>query len=164
MHKAEVLIKSIISNTELKKAELKSSELYAERKVTAKNKSSKIRLKSKAEKGEKKPKVDTKKESLRLYLDGKTIEQIAKERELKSVTIEGHLAHFVEDGTLDIYDFTTQENIDQVFEIAKELETTNLSPIKEIVLDDMDYGEIKLIMAYFKRENADILPFKTMEE
>lgn len=164
IHKAEALIKSIISNTELVKDEIKSSELYIERAKSASKKASKTKSKIAKPKGEKTPKIDTKKESLRMHLDGKSIDEIAKERELKNVTIEGHLAHFVEDGTLDIYEFSTQEKIDQVFEIANELETTNLSPIKEIVLDDMTYGEIRLIMAHFKRENADILPFKVNEE
>lgn len=163
IYKAEALIKSIISNTELVKEDVKKSELFVERAKTAPKSTSKTKLKVAKTKGEKTPKIDTKKESLRMYLDGKTVDEIAKERELKSITIEGHLAHFIEDGTVDIYDFTTQDKIDQVFEIAMELETIHLGPIKEIVLDDLTYGEIRLIIAHFKKENAHILPFKEHE-
>ena len=42
----------------------------------------------------KKPKGDTKKISLELFKAGKSIDQIALERELNSTTIFGHLAEF----------------------------------------------------------------------
>jgi len=153
IHKATSLNKSIISNSELQKKEILNNDLYKER--IHNNTKKRITAKTNT-----KNKIDTKKESLKMYLDGKSIAEISKQRNLKEITIEGHLAHFIEDGTLDIYDFTTHKNVETVFEIANELQTTKLSPIKEIVLDDMDYQEIKFIIAYFKKENAHILPFE----
>ena len=155
IYKSEALIKSIISNTELSKNEIKNSTLYSERAKELPKKSSKTKLKKSQKKENKAPKVDTKKESLKLYLDGMKISEIAKERGLKDITIEGHIAHFIEQGTLEIHDFAKQGDIDRVFEIADELETTNLSPIKEIVLDDMTWGKIKMIMAHYKRVKAE---------
>ncbi|MDA3890913.1 MAG: helix-turn-helix domain-containing protein [Salinivirgaceae bacterium] len=150
IHKAEALIKTIISNTELSKSELKNSDLYKQRIVDAPKKAER-KKKTLKEKTEKKAKVDTKAETLKMYLDGMKIKEIAKERDLKDVTIEGHLAHYIEKGTLEVTEFTSQENIDWVFEIADELETTNLSPIKEVVLDDLNYSEIRMIMAHYKK-------------
>src|SRR5690606_1157358 len=54
---------------------------------------------------EKKEKIDTKKVSYDLYLQGKTIAEIAKERTLNPVTIEGHLAHYVGLGLIDVKTF-----------------------------------------------------------
>ncbi len=58
-------------------------------------------------KKEKKP--DTKQVSLELFKEGKTIEEIAKERSMAFTTIEGHLAHFAGTGEIDIHEFVTPE-------------------------------------------------------
>ncbi len=54
------------------------------------------------EEPEKLPKPDTKLLSFELYRSGKTIDEIAAERGFVRSTIEGHLAHFVALGELDI--------------------------------------------------------------
>ncbi len=154
IYKSEALIKTILSNSELSKNEIKNSTLYKERSENLPEKISKTRKKTKSQEEKKAPKIETKKESLKMYLDGMKIVEIAKERELKDITIEGHLAHYIEIGTLEISDFAKQDKIDKVFEIADELETTNLGPIKEIVLDDMTWGEIRMIMAHYKKVKA----------
>ena len=50
-------------------------------------------------------KLDTKRVSLDLYKSGRTIDQIAAERNLKPGTIEGHLAYFIARGDLDALNF-----------------------------------------------------------
>lgn len=154
MLKTDALINTILRNSELSKSDIKESDLYKER-VTKKGKTTKTQNKEAKPKKEKKEKVDTKAETLKLYLEGLKIKDIAKERGFKEVTIEGHLAHYVENGTLEISEFASQEKVDWIFEIIDELETTRLSPIKEIVLDDLSYGEIKMIMAHYKREKPE---------
>lgn len=58
------------------------------------------------------PKPDTKKITLDLHLAGKTIAEIAAERELTEGTISGHLAHWVGTGDLPITVLVSQEEID----------------------------------------------------
>lgn len=155
IYKVDALISSILSNRELSKSELKSSDLY--QKKSQQKKSSKKNTqkpKSKKTKSGTKEKPDTKKESLRMYLDGLKPHEIAKERGLKPQTIENHLAHFIEDGTLEITDFMEQKTVDWICEIADELGTTQLGSIKEIVLDDATWSEIRMAMAYYKNLNS----------
>ena len=52
----------------------------------------------------KKKRGDTKKESLDLFKSGKSIEEIANERELNLATITGHLASFIQTGEIKITD------------------------------------------------------------
>ncbi|MCK5401213.1 MAG: HRDC domain-containing protein, partial [Flavobacteriaceae bacterium] len=56
-----------------------------------------------------KKKEDTKKVSLKLYKNGKTIGEIAKERGLTKNTIEGHLASFITSGEIKITDLMPVE-------------------------------------------------------
>jgi hypothetical protein len=153
IYKAESLIQSILTKTELSKNELKNNTLYKERAESPLKPISRER-KGKAKKDSaepKEPKVDTKELSMKMYLDGLKISEIAKERGLTDNTIQGHLAHYIELGSIDIADFAKQDQIDWVFEIADELETTALGAIKEVVLDDLTYGEIKMIIAHYNK-------------
>jgi uncharacterized protein YpbB len=45
---------------------------------------------------------------LRLYKEGKRIEDIAKERSMAVSTIEGHLASFIPSGEVKIADFLNE--------------------------------------------------------
>ncbi len=92
---------------------------------------------------------DTKTISLNMFNDGKDVSEIAKERSLVNSTIEGHLAFFVENGTLDINKLLSDE---QQASIAKELdleeEENKLSSVKARLGDAYSYGQIKMMAAY----------------
>ena len=57
----------------------------------------------------KKVKVNTKQISFDLYQSGKSVKEIASDRSLATTTIEGHLAHFIEEGVLKLSDFLSDE-------------------------------------------------------
>ena len=59
----------------------------------------------------KEPKLDTKEITYRLFRQGKNIEEIAKERELVSRTIAGHLEHYVRLGAVKIEQLVPKEKI-----------------------------------------------------
>ena len=104
-----------------------------------------------------KPKVekgDTKKVSFDLYTDGKSIAAIAQERSLTTQTVEGHLAHYIENGEISIDDFLSKEKQAIIGRAIKQTPEANLSQIKEL-LPDISFGEIRLMMAAVRfGENA----------
>src|SRR5204863_3362840 len=59
-------------------------------------------------------KANTKQVSFDLYKSGKTVAEIAAERHLAVSTIEGHLAYFIARRELDISDFLTKEQVDEI--------------------------------------------------
>ena len=63
---------------------------------------------------EKQIKIDTKTISYELYRAGKTVDQIAAERNFATSTIEGHLVHFVATGQLNVSDFVNTKDIEQI--------------------------------------------------
>jgi nucleoside-triphosphatase THEP1 len=99
--------------------------------------------------GPKKQKGDTQKETLQLYKQGNTIEEIALERGMAVTTIEGHLSTFIAKGILSVNDFVPDDKIEAVLKTAKELDTFNLGPIKSALGDDYSFGEIRMAIASY---------------
>lgn len=94
----------------------------------------------------KKPKGDTKKISLKLFKAGKSIDQIALERELNSTTIFGHLAEFIASGEVKITDLMSKSNYSELKKIIPTKTFENLSDLKHQIDDKFSYGEIRLVI------------------
>jgi hypothetical protein len=99
-------------------------------------------------------KVDTKAETFRLYTQGKKIVEIAKERKLTTQTIEGHLAHFVENGTIKVEDLVGREKILAIEAVVAEVADASITQLKEKLGGSISFGEIRMVLAsmeYHKR-------------
>ena len=92
-------------------------------------------------------KVDTKQESFKMYREGKTIPNIARERKLSPQTVEGHLCHFIGLGELAIDDLVSQEKISRIRPLLSP-GPASLTPIKEKLGNDISYGEIRMVQAW----------------
>jgi len=98
--------------------------------------------------------TDTKKQSLQLFLNGKTINEIAFERQLSDQTILGHLAFYVGSGELEVTKLVAQEKIEPIINAVKVFGTDSpLSPIKAKLGDNYFYGEIKAVISYMQWMN-----------
>ena len=97
--------------------------------------------------GPAKKKGDTHAESFRLYKEGKNIADIAKERNLTSNTIEGHLAKFVRRGDISIHELVSREKFILIESALKDFDGTSVTPVKQKLGEGISYGEIKLVMA-----------------
>ncbi len=96
------------------------------------------------------PKIDTKQVSLDMFRSGKSIPEIAQERGFAPSTIEGHLAHWIALGELDILDVMESEKIIAIEKCLQADQTKYFSEIKQILGDDFSYGEIKMVAAAHK--------------
>ncbi len=96
---------------------------------------------------EKKDKTPTAEITFKLFREGKSIAEIAKERGFVESTIEGHLAHYVENGTIPIQDLVKEKRIEKIMEAIKS-DAVGLGEIKSKLPKDYTYGEIKLVMAH----------------
>ncbi len=97
---------------------------------------------------DKSKKTNTKEISYQLFTDGKSIEEIARERSLAESTIEGHLAHFVGLGELDIEQFVEKYKIHAISTVSKKLDTTKFKAIKQALGDEFTYSDIRFVMAH----------------
>lgn len=101
----------------------------------------------------KKEKVDTKALTFKMFRDGKTLKEIAAERSLTVGTVENHLAHFVEQGELEIGEVVSSQHQKIIRGIVKTFNKAySLSQVKNLLPNDYTYAEIKLVIADMKRE------------
>jgi hypothetical protein len=100
-----------------------------------------------AEKEKKEPKEDTKKISFDLFEQGIGIDEIAAQRGFTNNTIEGHLAHYVELGTLDIHRLLSAEKLSKILAYYATNQPQSLTEAKIALGEDVSYGDIKLALA-----------------
>jgi hypothetical protein len=93
-------------------------------------------------------KPDTKKITLELYRQGKSINEIAAERGLAATTIEGHLAYFVGQSELGIDNFLTEIQLKEILDAARGEDPVRLTALKEKLKDKYSYSELKMAMAF----------------
>jgi len=93
-------------------------------------------------------KNNTKEQTFLLFEQGKSIEQIAKERFLAVTTIEGHLVPYVKAGDIPLEKLVVPEKIDKIRKVLQhKQETATLSEIKETLGDDYSWAEIRFVKA-----------------
>lgn len=120
---------------------------------TANNLQSRINLKSPKRIRKERPEreTDTKQQSFEMFKLGHSIEKIAEQRELSAVTIEGHLAFYVQQGSLSIEQVMDASKIPTIQKVIEQVGGKALSPIKEKLGDAYSFGEIRMVMAYLER-------------
>jgi len=105
----------------------------------------------KGKKEEAAPKVkkgETRRLSLALFRENKTVTEIARLRGLALTTIENHLTSFIVTGEVDIHELVAQEKIDPILEAIRVAGDALLSPVKENLGGAFSYLEIKAVMKY----------------
>ncbi len=93
-------------------------------------------------------KGETRRLSLALFRENKTIHEIARLRGLAVTTIENHLASFITTGELDIHELVTREKIETIQSAITVAGDALLGPIKEKLGGSFSYLEIKAVMKY----------------
>jgi len=101
-------------------------------------------------------KTDTKTASFTLFKEGKTIEEIAMERNMSIGTIEGHLAYFVTIGEIDINTIVPLDKQELIKSAAEKYGVLSNRILKENLPDDITYGQIRMAIASFNRLLTDI--------
>ena len=93
----------------------------------------------------------TKQMTLDLYKEGRSIEEIASERNLKPTTIVDHLAELLEEGEdINVEPLIQPDHYDKIINALHQVGDERLKPVKEFLGDDYSYEEIKLVRAYLR--------------
>ncbi len=100
-------------------------------------------------------KISTKEVSFELFKKGKTISEIAKERNFTLSTIEGHLIPFVADGSIKIEELLPFHKIGTIQKTINEFEeNTSSTIIKEKLGENYSYAEIRFVKAHIDFQNS----------
>jgi len=96
----------------------------------------------------KSPKVDSKLITLQLFKSGKSITDIAKERQMAISTIEGHLSHFIGNGELGLEKLLSPEKITLITDWYLQNPMPALGPAKAELGDNVSYSELSFVLKY----------------
>jgi uncharacterized protein YpbB len=99
-------------------------------------------------------KIDTKQLTLDLFEQGLDIDGIAAERGLATSTIEGHLAHWVAEGKLEVGQIVADEARAAIEKGVADWDKVSYKVLKDSLDKAVSYGEIKLVLAHLKFSEA----------
>lgn len=103
----------------------------------------------------KEKKEDTRVTTFKLYKQGMSIKDIAKERDLNQQTIVRHIAHYVAKGMISADEFVSDAKADSIRTAIKSVGTTKgLAAIKEACPSDITYQDIVLFIASVESGDA----------
>mgnify|MGYP001042640031 CR=1 FL=1 len=95
--------------------------------------------------------------SFNLFKEGKSINEIAKERNMAVGTIEGHLASFVANGEIDINKMVSKEKQSLIKEAMNIYGHESFKTLKDNLPENVTYGEIRMVVASEKNiENREV--------
>jgi nucleoside-triphosphatase THEP1 len=157
INKASAMVNAKSENIEFSKQEINTinqNKTRVEELSTVKIPTKKIKEKKVAG-SEKTEKINTKELSYNLFKAGKTTDEIAVERSMSPLTIEGHLAYYAGLGMLDVKQFVTPEKMDHIITVSKQLDTTLFGTIKQHLGDEYSYSEIKFTMAWYQNSKKE---------
>ena len=86
--------------------------------------------------------------TLKLYLEGISIPEIAKQRNFAISTIEGHLAQLVKSNEVDVYKLLSEEKINAIVKAIETIETDAATPLLEYLGSDYTYSELRFGINY----------------
>jgi ATP-dependent DNA helicase RecQ len=92
--------------------------------------------------------------SFNLFKEGKSVVEIAKERNMAVSTIEGHLSFFIANGEIDINEIVPPEKQLLIKEAVKIHGRESLKILKDNLPEDITYGEIRMVMATEKNDKT----------
>ncbi len=98
-------------------------------------------------------KVPTKQHTLNLFKSGKTVTEIAKERDLVEGTIYGHLIHFVPTGEVEVKDIMPLKKYKELKKIIENTEFDGLTDLKNKIDDKFTYYELRLVLTDLELQN-----------
>jgi hypothetical protein len=95
-------------------------------------------------------KINSKKLSFDMFLDGKSINDIATARSMAVTTIEGHLANFIGTGELKIDQFLDPNKINLISRYFLEKKDYHLGPAKQDLGAEVSYSDLKYMLKHLE--------------
>ncbi len=107
--------------------------------------------KTKAEKAKKGATYDI---TYQMFNDGKTMEEIAKEREMAMSTIEGHISKGIGQGTIKADKVLADEDLKTITKAFEENPSKNLTEIYTLLKKEYSYGKLRMAQAAMRAIDA----------
>jgi uncharacterized protein YpbB/nucleoside-triphosphatase THEP1 len=96
-------------------------------------------------------KGDSSKLTLQLLREGKTIPEIAAERNVTRGTVEAHLITFIPTGEVDVLEVVSQEKLDRILAILEAQPDLHSTALKQALNDEVSYNEIRAAIVHMQK-------------
>ena len=154
----------VLDGKEVQREGIRSKQLQEERKAmldeidksiaasgkSVKRKSGKKRKTSGA-KGEKKPKGETYQTTLSMIKDGKTIDEIAEKRGMATSTIESHIVRLISQDELEIKNFISEEEMDEIIHTIKNDEVKTTADAVHALKGQFTFAQVRMVQSYLNK-------------
>jgi GTPase SAR1 family protein len=97
-----------------------------------------------------KAKADTKLISYNLFKTGKSVLQIAEERNMAESTVEGHLAHYVGTGDISVSEFVSPDMVALIASHFKDKGDYHIGPVKAALGEQVSWSELRFVMKHLE--------------
>lgn len=94
--------------------------------------------------------MDTKQLSYELFKRGRSIAEIAKERNFSPYTIEGHLAHYVGLGKLEVTQFVEPQKVKTIVAHVEKTRVRQLTDIRNALGDNYSFTDIRFVLKHLE--------------
>ncbi|MEO6171705.1 MAG: helix-turn-helix domain-containing protein, partial [Arenimonas sp.] len=86
--------------------------------------------------------------TLSMFQQGRSVQQIADQRNLSQSTIEGHLLRYMASGEVTLNDIVAAEKVEPIkHAILQFKDSAAIAPIKQYLGEHYSYGEINAVLA-----------------
>ncbi|MDR1652164.1 MAG: helix-turn-helix domain-containing protein [Prevotellaceae bacterium] len=127
--------------------ELKSVEFYGEKLIDTRYLKIPQNTVFQPVKTRKSKKGDSAKVSLEMYKSGKTIDEIAKERNITEGTVFGHLSDYILKGQISVFELVDKEKVEAIMPLV-DTQTKAITPVREQLGDNYTYSEIRAVIKH----------------
>ena len=98
-------------------------------------------------------------DTLALFKENNTIEEIAEIRGMSPKTIEGHITRWIEKGQVHLEDVMKIDRIEKILPYFDKSEDWSLSKMKENIPFETTYNELKMLRAHANLDKGDKVVF-----
>lgn len=89
---------------------------------------------------------DSRGQSLELFRQGNTLEEIAQQKGCLKATIEGHLSYFIRSGELSVLELLAADRVDVIMKGFDRSGGEALGPVREMLGPEYSYGELRAVL------------------
>ncbi len=100
-------------------------------------------------------KGSSKLETLEMYKQKMSMDEIAKQRGMAMSTIESHLCEFVSTADVNVFDFVTEIEVNKIKELAAKIGFDNFPKFKASLPNEFTYGKIRMALNYLKKQKTE---------
>lgn len=88
--------------------------------------------------------------SFQLYKKGKSIEQIARERNMAITTIEGHLGEFIATGEIPLHELVEEHKARRIIEFIEKSRVKGLNDLRSAMGNEYSFSEIRFVLRHLE--------------